>query len=378
MTDPKIYAKALAGGYVQPPIFRVKNTMLMNQLTEPLRKRLSDTLNAYLRGEDLTDSPYIKWGRETLREGRWFYGCINEADIQRRQQEVIELYHLFKEKGYDPEQSVIFDEKHSHVTYPIMVYFGEDGRINVCDGFHRLCIMSYLNIVTDVNAAISNSPLCLDTKRTGRTKGDFPLVETLIELNNGRNVYQPVADERVKDFNVWRKDSPNRLEYLLQHLIGKSVLDVGCCEGYFSIELAKRGFRVTAIDDCPKRVAVTNYLSTKSNLEIVYHVARWFKYLSESHTKFDNVLFLSVFHHDILNKGIDAAFTSLNAFAGRAQKLFFEVPMSSQKISWLNEDKKQLYTFTEREFVEKVEKLMGFTLLDTWHGIRPIFLFEVS
>lgn len=378
MTDPEIYAKALAGRHVQTPLFRIRNTMLMNRLTEPLRKRLSETLDMYLRGENLTNSPYVKWGRETLKERRWFYNCKNESDIQRRQQEVIELYHFFKEKGYNPEEAANFDKKHHHVTYPIMVYFDEEGRINVCDGFHRLCIMSYLNIVTDVDAAISNSPLCLDTKRTGRTKGDFPLVETLIKLNNGRNTYQPVFDPRVKDFNVWRKDSSERLEYILAHLVGKTVLDAGCCEGYFSCELTKKGFNVTALDHHPKRVAILRYLSTKSNLEVECHITEWCKYFTNTDIKFDNILFLSVLHHDIINKGVDSALNSLKTLSGRTKRLFFETPLSSQKISWLNKDKKQLYTFTEDEFVKKVEALIDATLLDTWHGIRPIFLFEVS
>jgi len=328
-----------------------------------LEKIIFDTLGMYLKGENLTDSPLVKWGRDTLKQGIWWYHCKNESDIQRRQKEVIQLYHSIKEKGYNGSV--------------ITTYIDDNGRIKTYDGFHRLCIMKFLGITADVNVTIRTWA----TKQVNR-EGDFPLEKTLMELNSKKAVYTPVDDPRVEGWTVWRKDSPKRLEYILTHIKGKTVLDIGCCEGYFTLELAKRGFNITTIDTTPKRIAVTRYLATKKELldNVTFKIIRWEDFL-KANVHFDNILFLSVFHHNLLKMGVDGAFKALERFRGKAYRLFFESPLSSQKIGWLEQDglshKKDLYSFTEEEFKAKIETVTGYVVKDIWReGIRPIFVLE--
>jgi len=323
---------------------------------------ICSTLDKYSRGEDLSDSPLVRWGRETVAKGKWWYECKNEEDIQRRQKDVIDLYNSIKEKGYNGSV--------------ITVFFDNDGYIQGYDGFHRLCIMKHLGIVTDVNVSIR--PFW-DAKL--RRQGDFPLDQVLAEINSGKNLYQPSDDERVKDWTIWRPDSPQRLQYILGKLAGKTVLDIGCSEGYFTIELAKRGYSVTALDADPRRVAVTRYLSTIRNLKVSCEVGKWETFLQKP-AHFDSILFLSVFHHNMLRMGVEEAFKSLRLLRGKSDRLFLETPLSSEKIGWLEKDglseKKGLYRFTEEEFAERIKKETGYTLIDTWRGIRPIFLLEAK
>ncbi|KKL99789.1 hypothetical protein LCGC14_1810950, partial [marine sediment metagenome] len=77
----------------------------------------------------------------------------------------------------------------------------------------------------------------------------------------------------VADFNIWRQDTHARLDLILPHVTGKTVLDVGCSEGYFSRALATRGFKVTALDYDPRRIAITRYLSIINNRDLDY--LRW-------------------------------------------------------------------------------------------------------
>lgn len=94
----------------------------------------------------------------------------------------------------------------------------------------------------------------------------------------------------------WRELEP----HLPTDLEGARVLDVGCNAGFYSIELARRGARVTAIDSDPHylgqaRWALDRFGLGTDQVELlrlqVYDLARldW--------KPFDIVLFLGVFYH---------------------------------------------------------------------------------
>jgi len=335
--------------------YKIENTFLQTGYLEEI---LFKTLDMYLGGEDLSDSPLVKWGRRFLARGDYWYGCGSASDqeacIRERQQKVIALYHSFKKNGYDGP--------------PISVFFDRDGMVHTYDGFHRLCMMKYLGMKADVNVVISYHD------KNPERRGDFPLARTLKKMHKGKYLYQPVDDPRLRDFRVWRKDSTVRLRYILNNLAGKTVLDIGSSEGYFSRKIAKKGYTVTALDNLRDSVAVTRYLSIVNNIKLRCQQARWQDYVKGKH--FDNILYLSVFHHDVLARGVDEAFRSLRAFRGATERLFFETPVSSRKISWVSKDKKDLYSFTENEFKERIERETKMKVTDTWYGIRPLFLLK--
>ncbi len=81
-------------------------------------------------------------------------------------------------------------------------------------------------------------------------------------------------------------------------MAGWRVLDIGCNAGFYSIELAKRGARVTAIDVNAHYLKQARWAAAQfgvlENIELhcmqVYDLARW-------QGRFDLVLFLGVFYH---------------------------------------------------------------------------------
>lgn len=92
---------------------------------------------------------------------------------------------------------------------------------------------------------------------------------------------------------VWRAIAPA----LPQDLSGKTVLDVGCNAGFFSMEMKRRGAaRVLGVDLDPRYLAQARLAAEVSGLEIefrelsVYDVAR----LGE---RFDVVLLMGVLYH---------------------------------------------------------------------------------
>ena len=333
------------------PSYRIHNSRLPLGYIYPV---ITETLNAYLDEEDISNSSVIQWGRRSVEGGAWWYGvekvlpAKRELALQQRQQRVIDLYLDIKNNGYNGSV--------------ISIFFDDDGNIKVYDGFHRLAIMKYLGMEEMINC------------QTSKRKAPFPLVERLIELNNGRNLYQPCDDKRLDGFHVWRKDSPLRLAFVLRALTGETVLDIGCAEGYFSREIAKQGYQVTALDSNRKRLSVARHLSIINNLDVEHCMDRWQNYITDK--GFHNILYLSVFHHDILSVGVEAAFKQLEQFRGHVKRLFFESPIASKKISWASENDGNQYDFTEDEFKAKIEAATGMTVIDVWRGGRPLFLLE--
>ena len=138
----------------------------------------------------------------------------------------------------------------------MLIYFDDEGRIHLYDGYHRLLIMKYLGLKANVVCETEWSGI------DGSVGKDFPLADVLLKEHPfGKWLYQPVDDERVKDWKLARKDTPQILNHVAGNIVGKRVLDVGCSEGYFSRELAKLGYDVTAIDHEAGFVSAARYLS---------------------------------------------------------------------------------------------------------------------
>lgn len=340
--------------------YKILNTLIPLEGREQMFK---DTLDILTKRQNLNKSPLAEWGRVTLRAGRWWYGCEKaenkEKAIWQRMIKFKNLYHSIKADGYNGSV--------------ISIFFDGDGQINLYDGFHRLGIMKHLKMRVMVNCVISTRD-----KNPAR-RGDFPLAETMIKLNKGENLYHPCDDPRLREFKVWRHDSAKRLHYILKHMEGKTVLDIGCAEGYFSRELAKKGHLVTALDTDKRRIAVTRYLATLNNVRLKYHIGSWQDYLEslEDGDGFDNILLLSVFHHDMLRMKPDKAFKTLQLFRGRVKRLFVETPIDSHQIKWLDAERQKAFKITEADFKHRLEENTGMKVTDTWHGIRPLFLLEV-
>lgn len=128
-------------------------------------------------------------------------------------------------------------------------------------------------------------------------------------------------------------------------LTGKSVLDIGCNAGFYSIEMKRRGAaRVVGIDSDPKYLAQARFAAEVLQVEIefreldVYHIA-------ELRERFDLVLFMGVLYH--LRHPL-LALDLLREHAVGGTLVFQSLLRGSQEVAALAED----YPFWEKGIFE--------------------------
>jgi len=338
-------------------IYRIKSSLLSadkSYITGKLIEQpVQQTLAMYDRGEDLTNSPFIQ-------AGQWKHHiyCYNKGNTiesaYERQQQIIFLYESIRKKGYNGSR--------------ICIWFDKEGFIHLGDGFHRIAILHYLNQDVLVNT---------DTDWTdvydNQVHKDFPLADVLLkEAPQGRWTYHPIDDSRLKGWKVDRYDAKDRLDYILSKIKGKRVLDIGCSEGYYARELAKRGYEVTAIDRSAGLIAAARYLTVLAGLSVNYSVVKdWSDFLDG---RYDTILFLAVIHNDMKVIGIEKGIEKLKLLQDKANVVFMEVPNNRNERGW-GKDPYPKYDFHKPESVNQIQTSLDMTMVDRFNGRRVIYMF---
>jgi tRNA (mo5U34)-methyltransferase len=81
------------------------------------------------------------------------------------------------------------------------------------------------------------------------------------------------------------------------NLHGKSVLDIGCNAGFYSLEMKRRGAdRVVAIDSDPTYLAQARFAAEVNGADIEFRELDVYQ-VEKLHEKFDIVLFMGVLYH---------------------------------------------------------------------------------
>jgi tRNA (mo5U34)-methyltransferase len=80
-------------------------------------------------------------------------------------------------------------------------------------------------------------------------------------------------------------------------LTGVRVLDIGCAEGFFALEMAKRGAEVVAVDAAPKMIARLNWLVGHLGTKNVKTRVATVESMAESSERYDIVLMIALLYH---------------------------------------------------------------------------------
>ena len=111
-------------------------------------------------------------------------------------------------------------------------------------------------------------------------------------IDVGDGIITPGREDSTLEFDRLQVD---------QILFGKSVLDIGCSDGYFSFECEKRGAEVTAIDDftsTPDSEGVNGFTIAADLLQSKARLLNLSVYqIDELNQQYDVILLINVLYH---------------------------------------------------------------------------------
>ncbi len=320
------------------------------------QKPAQDTLRMFDQ-DPKTDpkvTPYYKASVMMVSKKMWWHGAKTPEDCVKRTLYLVSLRRSIEREG---------------IREPITLKIENDGKMVVQDGYHRLFCADYIGYKKEIPVKV------------GDVGSDFKAMERLLlKLGKGkRYTYHPLYDSSsalyhpyFRNWKAWRVDTPYRYKGILAKLGGvKTVLDIGPCEGYFSINIAARGHDVTAVELHPERAKVLKFFANLRGVQIPVAVEDWRGYCARTDKEFDAILLLGTFHHQLRISGT-GEWKKLELL--KTKKLFFE--MATNKDPRMG----KFPTLTNSEIVRKVLENTQFTRWEKAYGSQhpwrsPGFMF---
>lgn len=153
-----------------------------------------------------------------------------------------------------------------------------------------------------------------------------------------KTLYQPVPLDSINDNCKIIRNSNDRLNTMIdfckdrygKSISKKSILDVGCCYGYFLNGFSKLSNNIKGIENGknPLRVCQIFYPNIAKNV-----VKEDFTQTIEQYEKYDIVLFLSTIHAIIISEGLEYATEILQKIDKvTADILFFDMGQENESI----------------------------------------------
>lgn len=115
------------------------------------------------------------------------------------------------------------------------------------------------------------------------------------------------------------------------------VLDIGCAQGYFSLNLAQLGAHVHGIDFLDANIRVCQALAKEAGLtnQVIFEVSRLQDFIPDIQAgEYDLVLGLSVFHHISHASGADYVRSLLSQLGDKCAVLLLELALRDEPLYW--------------------------------------------
>lgn len=209
---------------------------------------------------------------------------------------------------------------------PIEIMSTHDGKYVITDGLHRASIvfaLGYRKVPVIIKSVDEKLLKLMEILRDAYPK-------------YGQKVlYAPIDHPIFSDWKALRDDTRWKLIKDEFDWKGKRILDIGSYTGYFSHKIAKLGGSVTGIEIDDKRLNQAKMINIllESNVEFLH--ADFFEYLRGK--KFDCILFFSVLHWVLKDKGIDGVREALDMLSSSSPVMFFDMRQEPEPTMMLKE-----------------------------------------
>ncbi|GAG93801.1 unnamed protein product, partial [marine sediment metagenome] len=251
-------------------------------------------------------TPYYKISVWMVSRKKWWHSAKTAADCVKLTLYLISLRRSIAKEGIKDAPTIRIKD---------------NGKMVVQDGYHRLFCADYIGYKRAIPVKV------------GAMNPKFQEIEkTLVKLGRRKKyTYHPLYISSsalyhpyFRNWKAWRTDAPSRLRSILPKLSGvRTILDIGPCEGYFSTNLAARGYDVTAVELHPERAKVLKFFANLRGLNYPVAVEDWRSYCTKTDKEFDAILFMGTFHHQLIHSGQLDEFKKLGLLKGK--RIFFEM-----------------------------------------------------
>jgi len=173
-------------------------------------------------------------------------------------------------------------------------------------------------------------------------------------------------------FTTDNQSAPNPQEkwkllepYVPEDLSGKTVLDLGCNSGYFSVQMKLRGAsHVVSVDNEDLALKQANFLARWFDVELEFVKQEAHVYCLTTDQQFDYVLFLGLFYH------LKYPVLVLDRLAEMTKsRLYFQSAVVGPKISEYTP--KENYSNEERDELNKMEDFPKLLFIETKFDDSP-------
>jgi SAM-dependent methyltransferase len=224
-------------------------------------------------------------------------GIITSAT--QRCVDFIELYEGTKFKGK-------FDPIEVRATY--------DGKYIITDGLHRgaiACALGHEKVPVIIMFVCKNLLKLMKSLRDWYPE------------NGKKTLYTPIDHPIFNDWKVLRDDT--RWELIKDEFDweGKRILDIGSYTGFLSHKIAKLGGNVTGIEIDAKRLKQAKMINILLESDVKFIYADFFEYLKDK--KFDCILFFSVLHWTLKDKGENGVRETLEIVSSSSPVMFLDM-----------------------------------------------------
>lgn len=217
------------------------------------------------------------------------------------------FYRIMRRQGYNTNYPA---------ETPIRIRIRDDGVIYVGNGHHRVSIIKHLR-----------KPKEIEVRVAGRGDGWVAFKRKVFGIYGRKMLYQPLDHP---DFDDWTVSSTSHdtLRLILKEtgsIKGKTILDIGCCTGYFGYHLARRGAKVTGVDRNRTRIEIAEHMRryNGANRRNPLFITTSFEEYLKGAGRFDAALMLNLIHH-YMRENLDKAWKATNLISRHTDEMFLQ------------------------------------------------------